>query len=117
MANVVNFAATLDLDWWRRFKPMGGRLAITTAGYIAAGLTVLITVFLARRHLSAVELRIFLSYLLLSTVASGLEPGTAKSAAVDLRSASPDAVLCATALKALAISPILAVALALRPFG
>jgi hypothetical protein len=88
------------------------RVGVATAVYVGAALLVLLAVIVARRQLTADSLRAFLAYLVISTISSGLEPGTVKTLAVTHGAgAEPPipAVLLASMLKAIAAAPFLAV--------
>jgi hypothetical protein len=56
-------------------------VGVTSVYLVAAG-AVLLSVVLARHGLRPDQLRLLLSYLVISTIASGLEPGTSKAAAL-----------------------------------
>jgi hypothetical protein len=58
------------------------RAAMVTSVYLVAAAAVLLAVVFARHGLRPEPLRILLSYLVIATVAAGLEPGTSKAAAL-----------------------------------
>lgn len=76
--------------------------------YLATGLTVMLIVVLLRQTLPPATLRELLGFYFIAALASGLEPGTAKALFIgESRDAGLSAVLGASALKALVVSPVL----------
>ena len=92
----------LDIDLARR----GVAVALT---YGLAAVAVLGTVFLLRGALSLAALRGLLAFFFIASLSSGLEPATAKAAALS-GTALPGAIecLCVAALKGLLVSPAIA---------
>jgi len=88
-----------------------GRATLAATIYAGAALVGLAMVVLARRALAPEPLRILLSYLVIVTISAGLEPGTAKAAALAKggRGLPPAAaVLMVSALKAILAALVLA---------
>jgi len=88
-----------------------GRATLAATIYAGAALIGLAMVVLARRGLAPEPLRILLSYLVIATISAGLEPGTAKAAALAKggRGLPPvAAVLMVSTLKAVFAAFILA---------
>ena len=91
---------------------LGARAAVVTVVYLAATGAVLGAVIAVRGLVPPAVLRGFLGFVLIATLAAGLEPGTAKAAALGeagADGAGVPAYLVVGALKGLAASPILAV--------
>lgn len=90
---------------------VSARAAAVTGVYLAAAVAVLGTVFVLRALVPAAMLSRFLGFVLIASLAAGLEPGTVKAAALGkagVEGATPGAYLVAGAIKGLAASPILA---------
>ena len=91
---------------------VGARALAVTGVYIAAAVAVLLTVIVLRGQIAPASLRGVLGFVFVATLAAGLEPGTVKAAALGeagVKVASLGAFLGAGALKAILVSPILAV--------
>ena len=88
------------------------RSAVVAGVYLAAALAVLGTVIVLRGLVAPAILSRFLGFVLIASLAAGLEPGTVKAAAPRRggrpRGATPAAFLAAGAVKGLAASPVLA---------
>lgn len=96
----------------RRAFALGARAAVVTVVYLAATGVVLGTVIAVRGLVAPAILRGFLGFVLIATLAAGLEPGTVKAAALGEAGADVAGVpayLVAGAVKGLAASPFLGV--------
>jgi hypothetical protein len=90
---------------------LGARAAAVTGVYLAAAAAVLLTVILLRGCVPAAALSRFLGFVLVASLAAGLEPGGIKGAALSaagVEGVTPAAYLAATIVKGLAASPVLA---------
>jgi hypothetical protein len=90
---------------------LSARAAVVTGVYLAAAVAVLLTVIVLRPLVPPATLDRFLGFILIASLAAGLEPGTVKAAALREaggQGASTAAYLAAGAIKALAASPVLA---------
>jgi O-antigen/teichoic acid export membrane protein len=90
---------------------LSARAAVVTGVYLAAAVAVLLTVIVLRPLVPPATLDRFLGFILIASLAAGLEPGTVKAAALREaggEGASTAAYLAAGAIKALAASPVLA---------
>ncbi|HLZ82299.1 MAG TPA: hypothetical protein VKQ54_01950 [Caulobacteraceae bacterium] len=90
---------------------LSARAAVLTGVYLAAAVAVLLTVIVLRTLVPSQTLSRFLGFILIASMAAGLEPGTVKAAALGeagVEGASPAAYLAAGTIKALAASPVLA---------
>ena len=92
-------------------KTLVVRAVVVVGAYVTTALAVLLVVVVLRHAVSPVALRDVLGFYFISALASGLEPATVKASV--LRNGSPPdnlgGVLGASAIKALAVSPILGV--------
>ncbi len=87
------------------------RAAVVTGVYLAATVAVLGSVIVLRGLVPPAMLSRFLGFVLIASLAAGLEPGTVKAAALGeagVHGARPAAFLAAGAIKGLAASPVLA---------
>jgi hypothetical protein len=87
------------------------RAALVVGAYLAAALVMLLTVMAVRAHVPPTRLRDLLAYFVFSNLAFGLDPGTAKSAALGSGGAEPRPIasyLMLSAGKGLVLAPILA---------
>ena len=92
---------------------LSARAATLTGVYLAAALAVLGTVFALRALVAPATLDRFLGFVLIASVAAGLEPATVRAAALGeagVEGASPVAYVVAGALKGVAASLVLALA-------
>ncbi|HEY5070696.1 MAG TPA: hypothetical protein VII63_01570 [Caulobacteraceae bacterium] len=93
---------------------VGSRAAVVTGSYVAAAAVILLTVAVLKHETAAPVLRGVLSFFFISSLSSGLEPGTTKAAFLSgVVSAGPGrgmitSMLRASALKAAGASPFLA---------
>jgi hypothetical protein len=99
------------LTWVSVASHPGARAVVVTVAYLAAAAAVLLTVIVLRGLVPAALLDRFLGFVLIASLAAGLEPGTVKASALGeaggQATVSP-AHLAAGAVKALAASPVLA---------
>jgi hypothetical protein len=92
---------------------LSARAATLTGVYLAAALAILLTVIALRALVPPVTLDRFLGFVLIATIAAGLEPGTVRAAALGeagVEGASSAAYVVAGAIKGLAASLVLALA-------
>ncbi|MDB5481164.1 MAG: hypothetical protein JWO83_2217 [Caulobacteraceae bacterium] len=90
---------------------LSARAAVVTGAYVAAAVAVLLTVIVLRGLVPPATLSRFLGFVLIGSLAGGLEPGTVKAAALGeagVRGSTTAAFLAAGAIKGLAASLVLA---------
>ena len=89
---------------------LSARAALVTGVYLAAAVAVLLTIIVLRPLIPPAALSRFLGFVLIASLAAGLEPGTVKAAALGdagINGASPAAYMAAGAIKGLAASPVM----------
>lgn len=88
-----------------------GRAALSIGAYVVTSIVLIGAIALLDHRLGAEQLKVFLTYVLITTIAAGLEPGTAKAALVI--SASKDgtnlsaSMIGASLLKSVMVSPVI----------
>jgi hypothetical protein len=88
------------------------RVSMVTGVYLVSAAAILLAVVLARHGLRPEPLRILLSYLVIATIAAGLEPGTSKAAALTRGAGMMPplaSIMMISTIKGLAASGVLAV--------